>query len=282
MELTPEQCRRYGRMLEGVEKWLQANFPDSLLGFADRFFTRSMWADSDAARADLARLRDSCDLLVEVCQIQADADELQYDMGAVLALAYSWQRLEVAQYDRLRAVVAPVARAMAPEAATWEEPARSMFNFAAGELGILPPQPHGSPPADPTAAAYLDLHLIMFATDYGRSPAPRSELHDILGRIDGYFAEPVVRNNPDLCAERLVIESMMSPIDLPVCLDYADQLHALQRADGGFGKADADGHNHTVAVAAAALGWLLESTSQTPAGGSSGPVTRLGPGFRIT
>ena len=42
MKLTAEQCRRYGRMIEGVERWLDANFPDSLLGFADRFFTRSI------------------------------------------------------------------------------------------------------------------------------------------------------------------------------------------------------------------------------------------------
>ncbi len=259
MKLTPEQCHRYGRMIEGVEKWLDANFPDSLLGFADRFFTRSVWANSHAAQADLARLREACDLLVEVCEVQADADELQHDVTAVLALAYGWQRLGVAQYDRLLSVIAPVARTMAPQAATWEEPSRSLFNFGVGQLGILPARPYGSPPADPRRAAYLDLHLIMFGTGYGRRPAPRSEFQDVLARIDSYFAEPVVRNNPDLCAERLLIENMLSPIDLPACLDYADHLHTLQQPDGGFGKAGIDGHNHTVAVAAAALGWLVES-----------------------
>ncbi len=259
MKLTPEQCRRYERMIEGVERWLQANFPDSLLGFADRFFTRSIWASSEAAQADLARLREACDLLVEVCQVQADAEELQYDVTAVLALAYGWRKLEVAQYDSLLSLIAPVARAVAAEAATWEEPSRSLFQFAVGELGILPAQPYGSPPADPAAAAYLDLHLIMFATDYGRSPAPRSEFDDVLARIDGYFAEPAVRNNPDLCAERLLVESMLSPIDLATCVDFGDHLQTLQQPDGGFGKADVDGHNHTVAVAAAALGWLLEA-----------------------
>ncbi len=260
MKLNPEQCHRYGQMVEGVEKWLKANFPDSLLGFADRFFTRSLWANSDAAQADLARLRDTCDLLVDVCQVQADADELQYDVTAVLALAYSWQRLEVAQFGRLLALIAPVARTIAAEAATWEEPSRSMFHFAIGELGILPPQPYGSTPADPTPAAYLDLHLIMFATDYGRNPAPRTEFHDVLSRIDSTFTEPVVRNNPDLCAERLLIESMLSPTDFPTCLDYADHLHSLQQPDGGFGKTNIDAHNHTVAVAAAALGWLIETS----------------------
>ncbi len=83
MKLAGEQCHRYGRMIEDVEKWLQANFPDSLLGFADRFFTRSLRANSDAAQADLARLREACDLLIEVCQVQADADELRYDVTAV-------------------------------------------------------------------------------------------------------------------------------------------------------------------------------------------------------
>ncbi len=251
-------------MIEGVEKWLDANFPDSLLGFADRFLTRSFWSNSDAAQADLARLLEACDLLVDVCQIQADSDELQYDVTAVLALAFSWQRLEVAQYDRLLPIIAPVARALAPQADAWEEPARSMFNFALGELGILPAPPLGSPPADPTSAAYLDLHLIMFGTDYGRSPAPRSEFHQVLARIDGYFAEPVVLNNPDLCAERLLIESMLSPVDLATCLEYADHLHALQQPDGGFGKTDVDAHNHTVAVAAAALGWLAETQCSDP------------------
>ncbi len=259
MKLTPEQCRRCRRTIEGVERWLEANFPDSLLGFADRFLTRSIWAGSDAAQADLTRLRASCDLLVDVCQIQADADELHHDLTAVLALAYSWRRLEVAQVDRLLSLIGPVARAMAPEAATWEEPSRSLFSFAVGELGILPARPLGSPPAEPRPAAYLDLHLIMFATGYGRRPARRAEFHDVLGRIDGYFAEPAIRNDPDLCAERLLIERMLSPIDLATCLDYAERLHALQRADGGFGKADVDGHNHTVAVAAAALGWLVEA-----------------------
>ncbi len=259
MKLTPEQCRRYGRMIEGMERWLKANFPDSLLGFADRFFTRSLWASSEAAQADLARLRDACELLLDVCQVQADAEELQYDVMAVLALAYSWQRLEIEQTDRLLSIIGPVARAVALEAAAWEEPSRSLFNFATGQLGILPSKPYGIPPADLRLAAYLDLHLIMFATDYGRTPAPRSEFHEVLARIDGYFAEAVIRNNPDLCAERLLIESMLSPIDLATCVDYADQLHTLQREDGGFGKADIDSHNHTVAVAAAALGWFAEA-----------------------
>ena len=165
----------------------------------------------------------------------------------------------MAQYDRLLALVAPVARAMAPEAQTWEEPSRSLFNFALGELDLLPPRPYGSPPGEPGPAAYLDLHLIMFATGYGDNPAPRPRFHDVLTRIDDYFAEPEIRKNPDLCAERLLIERMLSPIDLPTCLDYADRLHALQRPDGGFGRADVDGHNHTVAVAAAALGWLVET-----------------------
>ena len=95
MKLDPEPCRRYGRTLEGVERWLRDNFPDSLRGFADRFFTRSLWAGSDAAQADLARLRDACDLLIEVCEVQAEAEELQYDMTAILALAFSWRRLEM-------------------------------------------------------------------------------------------------------------------------------------------------------------------------------------------
>jgi len=259
MKPTPDPCRHTEQTIEGVERWLKANFPDSLLGFADRFFTRSLWANSDAAQADLARLRDACDLLLDVCQIQADAEELQHDVTAVLALAYSWQRLEIEQTDRLLSIIRPVARGVAPEAATWEEPSRSLFNFATGQLGILPSKPYGKPPADRRLAAYLDLHLVMFATDYGRTPASRSEFHEVLARIDGYFAEPVIRNNPDLCAERLLIESMLSPIDLPTCLDYADHLHTLQREDGGFGKSDIDSHNHTVAVAAAALGWFAET-----------------------
>jgi hypothetical protein len=271
MKLTPEQCHRYGRTIEGVERWLVDNFPDSLLGFADRFLTRSVWADSDAARADLARLREACDLLIDVCQVQAAADELQYDVTAVLALAYGWRRLEIPQLDRLLPLIAPVARAMAPEAATWEEPARSMFNFAVGELGIAPARPRGSPPADPGPAAYLDLHRIMFATAYGRSPAPRSDFRDVLARVDGYFAEPAVRSNPDLCAERMLIESMLSPSDLATCLDYADRLHSLQRPDGGFGKADVDAHNHTVAVAAAALGWLVGTHCRGLDGAKSRP-----------
>ncbi len=134
MKLNPGQCHRYGRMIEGVERWLDANFPDLLLG-----------------------------------------------------------------------------------------------------------------------------HLIMFATDYGRDPAPRSQWNDVLARIDSYFARPVIKNNPDLCAERLLIESMLSPIDPAICLAYADHLHTLQQSDGGFGKADIDSHNHTVAVAAVALGWLVET-----------------------
>ncbi len=258
MKLTPERCRRYGQMIDGVERWLEANFPDSLLGFADRFFTRSLWANSEAAQADLANLLDACDLLIDVCQVQADADELQHDVTAVLALAYSWRRLGVAQSDRLLAVIAPVARAIAPEAATWEEPSRSSFHFAVGELGILPAKPYGSPPADPRLAAYHDLHLIMFVTGYGRAPVPRSDVWELLTRLDSTFCEAAVRNNPDLCAERLIIEQMLSPIDLPTCLDYADHLCSLQQPDGGFGTADIDSHNHTVAVAAAALGWLVE------------------------
>ena len=259
MKLTPGQCHRCGRTIEGVERWLSANFPDSLLGFADRFLTRSLWAGSEAARADLARLQGACDLLVDVCQVQADADELRYDVTAVLALAYGWRRLEVAQVDRLLPLIAPVACAMAPEAATWEEPSRSMFSFAVSELGISPALPEGPSPAAPAAAAYLDLHRIMFATGYGRDPVPRSQFRDVLTRIDRTFAESEVSDNPDLCAERLLIESMLSPSDLATCLDYADRLHALQQSDGGFGKADVDSHNHTVAVAAAALGWLVES-----------------------
>ncbi len=260
MKLASDQCCRYVRMIEGVERWLSANFPDSLRGSADRFFTRSLWANSDAASADLTRLQQTCDLLLEVCEIQAKADELKYDVTAVLALTYSWRRLEMRQYDRLLPIITPVARGMAQEVAdTWEEPARSMFDFAVGDLGILPSRPCGSPPVDPSLAAYLDLHLIMFATDYGRNPVPRHEFREVLARIDSYFAEPQVRNNPDLCAERLMIESMLSPVDLATCRDYADRLYTVQQPDGGFGRADLDSHNHTVAVAAAGLGWLLET-----------------------
>ena len=232
--------------------WLRANPPDSILSISDRLLLWTL-APTEGELAELAEYEEDLTL---ISAEQEEAGELHLDLPGLLIILWALERFHGQPRRPLRATLEAPTRAWAAAVASEPEPLRSAGLYWVREVGWWDaPLAPGPEPADPLLWLYHHTHLVYYATDYGRRPAPSDQLERSAAALTR--AADAALDNADLLGEVLLALLALEPRDDARCQALADRLLQAQRPDGRFTVPDAEGdfdvEHHATCVAWLAL-----------------------------
>jgi hypothetical protein len=211
-------------LLTKVESWIAAHEPENLIMLADRFLVRTI-----VHHPELQKLSAQSHELIETLGRASSEVSLVNDPGSCLVLLWC---LEDAGLDAsvAREGLESLMPFWEPMIKSYMEPLRSVIRYWQWRNGFIERFEPGLPPHVEMYRFYHLVHKIFYKGDYGRKtvhPATvseeRYEVHTLADRF---------RRNPDVIAELLLVEALLSPDNEYVISHLTEELIGLSEQDG--------------------------------------------------
>jgi hypothetical protein len=212
-------------LLNRIESWISQEKPENLVMLADRFLIRTI-----VKHEELKQLMAYCPELVDAFG-RADTElVLVNDPASCLVLLWCMQENGV----DVRPALPGLKRMMdfcEPMIQMASEPMRSVIRYWQSRTGFSDEFVPGPLPQHELLRIYHLLHVIFFLGEYGLSNVPRQEtVNDVVA--EAHFLARRHQNNPDLLAEMLLAESILSPRDPATIEPFVQKLLRLSDGDG--------------------------------------------------
>jgi hypothetical protein len=212
-------------LLHRIESWISQEKLENLVMLADRFLIRTI-----EKHEEMKQLMAYCPELVEAFE-RADTElVLVNDPASCLVLLWCMQENGVDVQPAL-----PGLKRMLdfcePLIQIASEPLRSVIRYWQFRTGFSDEFVPGPLPQHQLLRVYHLLHVIFYLGHYGLSEVSRQEtVNDIMA--EAHFLAGRHQNNPDLLAELLLAEAILSPRDSAIIDGFVQKLQAFSDADG--------------------------------------------------
>jgi hypothetical protein len=256
--MKPENNVSTELLLNNVESWLQSHEPENLVMLGDRFLVRTV-----VHHPELQTLLARGPEIIQALSEASSHVEMVNDPGSCLVLLWCLEDagLDVsagrAGLESLRDFWEPFIRGAM-------EPLRSVIRYWQYRNGFLSSFEPGLPPPNEFFRFYHIVHSVFYKGDYGRKTVDPASISE--DRYNAHVMADRFRKNPDVIAELLLMEVMLSPDNEYVIAHLIQELIALLENDGRLrvpGGDSIQADHHATCVTSLAL-HLLAQKPQTP------------------